>query len=107
MAEFDRVIGLDKIRCFHFNDSKHDLGEGKDRPEHIGRGRIGVEGFANIINDPRWKGYAAHLETPPTEAAEDGTTIDMNQVNLAALRKLIMKSEESSLPAAENPLACN
>lgn len=88
MAEFDRVVGLDKIRCFHFNDSKHDLGEGKDRHEHIGRGRIGLEGFANFINDPRWAGYPAHLETPPTEDAEDGTTIDMNQVNLAALRAL-------------------
>lgn len=88
MAEFDRVIGLDKIRCFHFNDSKHGLGEGKDRHEHIGRGQIGLEGFANFINDPRWDGFAAHLETLPTEEAEDGTTIDMNQVNLATLRGL-------------------
>lgn len=91
MAEFDRVVGLDKICCFHFNDSKHELGEGKDRHEHIGRGRIGLEGFANFINDPRWAGYAAHLETPPTEDAEDGTTIDMNLVNLAALRELRIK----------------
>lgn len=89
LAEFDRVIGLSHIRCFHFNDSKHDLGEGKDRHEHIGRGRIGLEGFANFVNDPRWAGMGAHLETPPTEEAEDGTTIDMNQVNLAALRALI------------------
>ncbi len=89
MAEFDRVVGLDKIRCFHFNDSKHDLGEGKDRHDHIGRGQIGLAGFANFVNDPRWTGFAAHLETPPTEDGEDGATIDMNQVNLAALRALV------------------
>ena len=92
MAEFDRVIGLDKIRCFHFNDSKHDLGEGKDRHEHIGRGRIGLAGFANFVNDPRWAEFAAHLETPPTEDGEDGLSIDMNQANLAALRELIHQS---------------
>ena len=89
MAEFDRVVGLDKIRCFHFNDSKHDLGEGKDRHDHIGRGQIGLAGFANFVNDPRWIGFTAHLETPPTEDGEDGVTIDMNQVNLAALRALV------------------
>lgn len=88
MAEFDRVIGLDKIRCFHFNDSKHELGSMKDRHEHIGRGQIGLAGFANFINDPRWADFAAHLETEPTMEGEDGVTINMNHVNLAALREL-------------------
>ena len=92
LAEFDRIIGLDKIRTFHFNDSKHDLGEGKDRHEHIGRGKIGLSGFANFVNDPRWAEFGAHLETPPTEEGENGETIDMNQVNLAALRELIQDS---------------
>ncbi len=89
MAEFDRIVGLDKICCFHFNDSVHDLGTGKDRHAHIGRGQIGLDGFANFINDPRWADHCAHLETDPTESGEDGATIDMNQVNLAALRGLI------------------
>jgi deoxyribonuclease IV len=89
MAEFDRVIGLDKIRCFHFNDSVHGLGERKDRHAHIGRGQIGLAAFANFLNDPRWKGFCAHLETEPTEDGEDGVAINMNQVNLAALRELI------------------
>ncbi len=88
MAEFDRVVGLNRIRCFHFNDSKHELGTRKDRHEHIGRGQIGLAGFANFINDPRWADHCAHLETPPTEDGEDGEVIDMNQVNLAALREL-------------------
>ena len=88
MAEFDRVVGLDKICCFHFNDSRHGLGEGKDRHEHIGRGQIGLEGFANFINDPHWANHCAHLETPPTEDADDGATVDMNLANLEALRAL-------------------
>jgi len=94
MAEFDRVVGLDRIRCFHFNDSVHDLGTGKDRHAHIGRGQIGLPGFANFLNDPRWADYAAHLETDPTETGEDGVEIDMNQVNLAALRQLIQNMVE-------------
>jgi deoxyribonuclease-4 len=89
MAEFDRVVGLDKIRCFHFNDSVHELGTGKDRHAHIGRGQIGLTGFANFINDPRWADHCAHLETEPTDTGDDGVEIDMNQINLAALRALL------------------
>jgi deoxyribonuclease-4 len=88
MAEFDRVVGLDQIKFFHFNDSKHGLGEKKDRHEHIGRGEIGLSGFANFINDPRWAGFPAHLETPKTETDDNGQEIEMDPVNLAALRKL-------------------
>jgi len=88
LAEFDRVVGLDQIKFFHFNDSKHGLGENKDRHEHIGRGKIGLSGFANFVNDPRWAGYPAHLETPKTEEAEAGQEVEMDPVNLAALRAL-------------------
>jgi deoxyribonuclease-4 len=89
MAEFDEVVGLDQIRCFHFNDSKYDLGERKDRHDHIGRGYIGEEGFANFVNDPRWADHPAHLETPKTEEDDDGEEIEMDPVNLETLRSLI------------------
>ena len=89
MAEFDKIVGLERIKCFHFNDTKHQLGERKDRHEHIGRGAIGLEGFANFVNDPRWKDHPAHLETPKKEDDEDGHEIEMDPVNLAALRDLI------------------
>ncbi|GAB4158313.1 MAG: deoxyribonuclease IV [Candidatus Promineifilaceae bacterium] len=88
MSAFDRIIGLQHIRCFHFNDSQYALGENKDRHAHIGQGHIGLAGFANFVNDPRWTHHAAHLETNPTEKGEDGVEIDMNAVNLAALRGL-------------------
>jgi deoxyribonuclease-4 len=89
MAEFDQVVGLDQIRCFHFNDSKYDLGDRRDRHDHIGRGYIGLEGFANFVNDPRWANHPAHLETPKTEENEAGQEIEMDPVNLETLRGLI------------------
>ncbi len=89
LAEFDRVVGLEQILCFHFNDSQGALGSKKDRHEHIGRGQIGLDGFANFLNDPRWQGYAAHLETPKTAPDETGQEVEMDAVNLAALRELI------------------
>ncbi|MCB9419350.1 MAG: deoxyribonuclease IV [Ardenticatenaceae bacterium] len=91
MAEFDRIIGLNHIKTFHFNDSKFELGSQKDRHAHIGDGFIGLDGFANFVNDPRWANHSAHLETPKTEEDEDGNEIEMDPVNLARLRELITK----------------
>jgi deoxyribonuclease-4 len=88
MDEFDRVVGLDRIHCFHLNDSKYELGANKDRHAHIGEGYIGLEGFANFVNDIRWQAHPAHLETPKTEEDEAGSEIEMDPVNLAALRNL-------------------
>ncbi len=89
MTEFDRIVGLDQIKCFHLNDSKFELGQRKDRHAHIGQGHIGLLGFANFVNDPRWADHPAHLETPKTEEDDDGNEIEMDPVNLATLRKLI------------------
>lgn len=89
MNAFDEKIGLDKIKCFHFNDSKHELGSNKDRHEHIGEGHIGKSGFASFVNDSRWADHPAHLETPKTEEDEDGNEIEMDPVNLKTLRDLI------------------
>lgn len=89
MAAFDETVGLDKIKCFHLNDSKHELGSNKDRHEHIGQGFIGKSGFANFVNDSRWANHPAHLETPKTEEDEDGNEIEMDPVNLKTLRDLI------------------
>lgn len=91
MAEFDQTIGLDQIKCFHFNDSEHELGSRKDRHAHIGEGHIGLAGFANFVNDPRWAAHGAHLETAKTETDADGNEIDMDVENLARLRRLIEK----------------
>lgn len=90
MRAFDEAIGLDEIKCFHFNDSMNAFETRKDRHAHIGEGEIGLDGFANFINDPRWKGYPAYIETPKTETDDEGNEIDMDLVNLKALRDLIV-----------------
>jgi deoxyribonuclease-4 len=87
MAEIEREIGLDAVRCLHFNDSKGGLGSHKDRHTHIGEGEIGLEGFRLIINDPRWDGIAMLLETPKSaDLAED-------VMNLARLCDLVEDRE--------------
>ncbi|MCB0753087.1 MAG: deoxyribonuclease IV, partial [Ignavibacteriae bacterium] len=53
MQDFDKIIGLEKLKCFHMNGSKKELGSRVDRHEHIGNGFIGIEGFKNIMNDEK------------------------------------------------------
>ncbi len=77
---------LDVVRCIHFNDSKKDLGSRVDRHDHIGRGKIGDSGFANFLNDPRWRLTPMILETAK-EKDENGE--DMDRVNLRRLRSLL------------------
>lgn len=83
MAEFDRVIGLSLLKCFHLNDSKKGLGGRIDRHEHIGQGEIGLSGFANILNDPRFASLPMILETPKSDDMHEDVE------NLAVLRSLI------------------
>ena len=89
ISEFDRVVGIEHIHCFHLNDSKYELGARKDRHDHIGRGFIGLGGFTNFVNDQRWIDHPAHLETPKKEDGEDGYEIEMDPVNLETLRGLL------------------
>lgn len=61
---FDAVIGLDKLKAIHLNDSKNVCGSRKDRHEKIGEGQIGLETFEKIINHPKLKHLPFYLETP-------------------------------------------
>ncbi|MDO8550856.1 MAG: deoxyribonuclease IV [Ignavibacteria bacterium] len=64
MKEFDEIVGFEKLKCFHMNDSKKSLGSRVDRHDHIGKGLIGKEGFSNIMNDKRLEHIPKILETP-------------------------------------------
>ena len=64
LAEFDSIIGLDKLYALHLNDSKNPFQSHKDRHECIGRGSLGIETFRNIVNHPKLKGKPMILETP-------------------------------------------
>lgn len=71
LDEFDSKIGLDKLHLIHANDSKVDLGSRKDRHEHIGKGKIGLEGFRAMIENRKLKDIDVIIETPPEKVAED------------------------------------
>lgn len=64
LKEFDEVIGLDRLKAVHINDSKNPFESHKDRHEKIGEGSIGVEAFTRIINHPALKELPFYLETP-------------------------------------------
>ncbi len=64
LAEFDRIIGLGKLRALHLNDSKNQFGSHKDRHELLGEGNLGLETFRNIVNHPVLKKLPMILETP-------------------------------------------
>ena len=64
LAEFDRIIGLDRLKALHLNDSKNPFASHKDRHECIGKGSLGEETFRRIVNHPKLKGKPMILETP-------------------------------------------
>lgn len=64
LAEFDKIIGLDRLMVLHLNDSKGDMNSHIDRHEEIGKGKIGLEAFRNIVNHPKLKDLAGIVETP-------------------------------------------
>jgi len=83
MNSLDEAVGIDRLRGFHLNDSKGDLGSRKDRHEHIGKGRVGLEAFRLILADPRFRDIPMVLET------EKGDDLAEDRVNLAALRSVL------------------
>jgi deoxyribonuclease-4 len=64
LTAFGKVIGLDALRVIHSNDSLADLGEKKDRHAHLGKGKIGLEGFEALVQDSRLREIDLILETP-------------------------------------------
>ena len=64
LAEFDRVIGLDRLHALHLNDSKNPFASHKDRHECLGKGSLGLETFRRIVNHPQLKDKPMILETP-------------------------------------------
>jgi deoxyribonuclease-4 len=80
-----RIGGLERVRAFHLNDSKREQGSRVDRHEHIGQGHLGLEPFALLLADPRFRQVPMYLETP--KGQRDGEELDV--INLRTLRNLI------------------
>ena len=86
MADFDRIIGFDRLRGIHLNDSKEGLASCKDRHESIGKGKIGLDAFRWLMNDGRISGIPMVLETPDEElyAKEIALLYSLMDTNIAS-----------------------
>lgn len=80
LSEFDAVIGLEKLKAIHLNDSMNERGARKDRHAKIGQGHIGLEAFETIVNHPKLRQLPFYLETP--------NELDGYQEEIALLRSL-------------------
>jgi len=86
IEHLDATVGIPNVKCIHCNDSKRELGSRVDRHEHIGKGMIGKSGFANFLNDPRFRAVPYILETPK---GEDEKGRDLDRLNVQRLRRLV------------------
>ena len=82
---FNKLVGLDKLKVFHINDSKKELGSRVDRHEHIGKGFLGLKPFEFLVNDRRFANIPKILETPK------GPDLKEDVKNFKVLKKLIKK----------------
>ena len=89
--QFDRLVGLERLKVFHGNDSKKPCGSRVDRHEHIGKGCIGLEPFRRLLHDPRFARLPILIETEKSKGAERKGTImadPLDMKNLETLRRL-------------------
>ncbi len=77
IEEFDKIIGIDRLKLFHLNDSKKECGSKVDRHDHIGLGLIGNEGISFFLNDERFDNTDFILETPDDEIRSDGDNLEL------------------------------
>ena len=85
MEEFDTIIGIDRLRLFHINDSRSDAGSMIDRHDHPGKGLIGLKPFSFFLHDTRFIDHSFILETPK---GNDENGVDLDIVNLKKLSNL-------------------
>lgn len=86
VRDFDAIIGLNRLRLFHVNDSRRRLGSRIDRHEHIGQGLIGEEAFSFFLKSPLFEDLPFLLETPK---GTDTSGTDLDLMNLNVLRRLM------------------
>ena len=82
-ARLDALVGLERLKANHLNDSRGKLSSRLDRHEHIGLGQLGLEPFRLLLNDPRFAHLPMVLETPK------GKELKEDAENLATLRGLL------------------
>jgi len=95
--QFGRLVGFERLKAFHMNDSQKPRGSRVDRHEHIGKGFLGLEPFRRIVNDPRFRQLPMLLETPKAEGKAKGAIeVDpLDEQNLEALRALVKAKSQN------------
>ena len=102
LAEFDRLLGLDRLWMIHLNDTSSGLGSRHDRHEHLGEGRIGPLGMAHLLRHPALDHVVFYLETPGMEEGFDA--INMARVgDLVAGRPLTQTASEARATGDSQP----
>jgi deoxyribonuclease-4 len=87
--EFDKTIGLERLKAFHLNDSVKGIGSRVDRHAHIGHGALGLEPFRLLVNDSRFATLPMYLETPKGMVEDNGEVLNWDVVNLRTLQSLM------------------
>ena len=90
-ADFERIVGLPRLKAFHGNDSKKPCASRVDRHEHIGKGCLGEEPFRRLLHDPRFVGLPILIETEKSKGSEKPGAIvrdPLDEQNLETLRRL-------------------
>jgi len=115
VAEVDRLIGLDRLKCFHLNDSKIELGGNKDRHANIGEGEIGEKGLAALMGHPAMRDLPMLLEVPgdgdgprasDVDAAKKAWKLGVKMYDgatKAPAKKLVAKAPAPKKPATTKP----
>ena len=99
MESFHAAVGTSRVRVWHLNDSTKEFGSRVDRHAGIGRGKMGVEPFQNVLNDRRFAGLPMILETP--KGMEHGRPLD--SINLEVLGTLISRGAAQPSKATRRP----
>jgi deoxyribonuclease-4 len=94
--QFNDIIGLERLKAFHLNDSMTGIGSRVDRHAHIGHGALGLEPFRFLVNDERFADMPMYLETPKGTLERNGESINWDAVNLRTLKNLVMNRFELS-----------
>jgi deoxyribonuclease-4 len=92
-TKFQQVVGFDRLKLFHLNDSKKPCQSRVDRHEHIGKGCLGLEPFRRLVNDPRFSDLPMIIETEKTERTVRRKALveidPLDEANLRTLRSLV------------------
>lgn len=95
VAEIERTVGVERVCCWHLNDSVGPRASHRDRHAHLGHGHLGLRGFRHLLADDRFRGVPMILETPK---GTDERGRDWDLVNLAKLRRLAARGRQPDPP---------